>query len=136
MIVTTKVPDITVDNLDESKVILADNIVENVYPLFKDIYTEKRKEVTDLKDALSIQNKKINSSKVRIEELSKEYKKIKKVSKGLARISKLIESGLIYDSSLKHETVILLKIIDKLSEEKLDQQITKLVQFLNKRFSN
>jgi hypothetical protein len=50
-------------------------------------------------------------------------------------VEQLVESGLVYDGTLKHETVILLKIIDKLSSENLDQQLSKTIQMINKRFS-
>jgi len=63
-----------------------------------------------------------------------QYKKEKKISKLLSRIEKLLQSGLIYDSSMKHEMVILLKIIDKLPEDKLDIQLSKTMKTLSKRF--
>jgi len=135
-IIKTKIPDVIHDNIDQSKLILANNIIENVFPLFEDVYADKCEQSNVLKATLKRQSKKIQQQKESIENLSIEYKKRKKVSKALSRISKLIESGLIYDGSLKHETVVLLKIIDKLSEEKLDEQISKLVKFLNKRFTN
>jgi len=134
-IIQTKIPDVTLQNLDESKIVLANNIVKNVYPLFEDVYVEKCEKTNDLKATLERQNIEIKNRKKEIEELAKEYKKRKKVSKALSRINKLVESGLIYDSSIKHETIILVKIIDKLSEEKLDEQLSKLVKFLNKRYS-
>jgi hypothetical protein len=64
-----------------------------------------------------------------------EYTRKKKISKLLDRVEQLVESGLVYDGTLKHETVILLKIIDKLSSENLDQQLSKTIQMINKRFS-
>lgn len=135
-ITITKIPDVTLQNVDQSKITLADNIIENVYPLFEDIYTEKQQQSSILKNTLKQYSNKIKEQKEILENIALEYKKRKKVSKALSRINKLIESGLIYDSSVKHETIILLKIIDKLSEDKLNEQISKIVKFLNKRFSN
>ncbi len=135
-IIKTKIPDVTIQNIDESKIILADNIIKNVYPLFEDIYSETCEQTNILESKLKKQSKEIRERKQSIENLATEYKKRKKISKALSRVSKLIESGLIYDGSLKHETIVLLKVIDKLSEQKLDEQISKLVKFLNKRFTN
>ena len=64
-----------------------------------------------------------------------EYKKKKKVSKLLDRIEKLITSGLVYDGTLKHETIILLKITTKLSEDKLDYHLKDTLTTISKRFS-
>lgn len=135
-IIETKIPDVIPQNIDESKIVLADNIIQNVYPLFEDVYTEKCEQTDTLKATLKKQSVQIQIRKQSIENLALEYKKRKKVSKALSRINKLIDSGLIYGGSLKHETIILLKIIDKLSTEKLDEQISNLVKFLNKRYSN
>jgi len=135
-IIKTKIPDVTIQNLDESKIVLANNIVKNVYPLFEDIYSESCEQANDLESKMKKQSIEIRERKQSIERLAFEYKKRKKVSKALSRVSKLIDSGLIYDGSLKHETIVLLKVIDKLSNEKLDEQISQLVKFLNKRFTN
>jgi hypothetical protein len=64
-----------------------------------------------------------------------QYKRTKKVSNVLDRVGKLVQLGVGYDGSMKHETVILLKIIDKLPEEKLDQQLSKTMGIISKRFS-
>jgi hypothetical protein len=63
------------------------------------------------------------------------YKRKKKVTKLLDRIEKLITSGLVYDGTLKHETIVLLKIVDKLEEDKLDYHLHATLQTISKRFS-
>ncbi len=70
-----------------------------------------------------------------MEVLMVEYTREKKISKLLDRLDTLVESGLIYDGTMKHETVILLKIINKLPADKLDQQLAKTMQIINKRFA-
>ena len=84
-----------------------------------------------------IKNKRseLKVEKETIERLMVEFKRKKKVSLLLDRLDKLVESGLTYDGTLKHETVILLKIIDKLPADKLDQQLATTMQMINKRFS-
>lgn len=134
-IIETKIPDVTSQNINKAKEILADNIVKNVYPLFDEVYTGKVNEKTDLINKIKTIRNHLKTEKESIEQLMTNYKKSKKISQILDRIKALINSGLTYDGQLKHETVILLKILDKLPEEKLNQQLNKTIQILNKRFS-
>lgn len=134
-ITETKIPDVTSDNITSSKKILADNIIKNVYPLFDEVYTEKLEEATSLKNITITKRVELKGQKESIEKLIVEYNRKQKISKLLNRLDKLVESGLTYDGTLKHETVILLKIIDKLPNDKLDNQIANTVQMISKRFS-
>jgi len=134
-IIETKIPDVTMENIETSKKILAENVIENVYPLFDNIYSEKLSTIQGLKAQLNSKKKDLKTQKESIENLMGEYARKKKISKLLYRIEQLVNSGLIYDGTLKHETVILLKIIEKLPPDKLDQQLAKTVQIISKRFS-
>ncbi len=134
-IIETKIPDVTGDNIPLSKRILADNIINNVYPLFDGVYTEKLERSSAVKAQIKNRKNELKLQKDSIEHLMNEYKRKKKISKLLDRLGALVESGLTYDGTLKHETVILLKIIDKLPSDKLDQQLSKTIQMINKRFS-
>lgn len=134
-IVETKIPDVTSSNIDKSKEVLVDNIVKNVYPLYDEVFTGKINEKKDLISKMHGIKSLLKNEKESIEELMEQYRKTKKISQILDRIKTLIASGLTYDGHLKHETVILLKIIDKLPEDKLNQQLNKTIQILNKRFS-
>jgi predicted Holliday junction resolvase-like endonuclease len=134
-IIETRIPDVTDENINLSKTILADNIIKNVYPLFDGVYTEKLDVVKKLKIQIKSKKRELRTEKETMELLMNEYKRKKKISKLLDRLESLIESGLMYDGTMKHETVILLKIIDKLSPEKLDEQLSKSVKMLNKRFA-
>ncbi len=134
-IIETKIPDVTEENILPSKRILADNIIQNVYPLFDGVYTEKLETVNNLKRQIRNKKKDLQSEKESMEVLMVEYTREKKISKLLDRLDTLVESGLIYDGTMKHETVILLKIINKLPADKLDQQLAKTMQIINKRFA-
>jgi len=134
-IIETKIPDVTNDNIPSSKSILAVNIIINVYPLFDGVYTEKLEMSSAIKAHIKNKKNELKLQKDSIEHLMIEYKRKKKISKLLDRVDALVESGLTYDGTLKHETVILLKIIDKLPSDKLDQQLVKTVQMISKRFS-
>jgi DNA helicase IV len=136
MIITqTQFPDITESNLDESKITLANNIIKNVYPLFDDVYTEKVSQLKKLKVMYESRKNKVNENKTNLEVMLKKYDQKKKVSKLLTRLEKLVDSGLVYDGHLKSETIVLLKIIDKLSDEKLDHHLSETLKIIGKRFS-
>lgn len=134
-ITETTIPDVTDDNIPQSKKILADNIIKNVYPLFDSVYTEKLEATSALKMQIKSKRSELSNEKETIEHLMVEYKQKQKVAKLLDRLDKLVDSGLTYDGTLKHETVILLKIIDKLPPDKIDQQLAKTMQMISKRFS-
>lgn len=134
-IIETSIPDISEKTIEQSKIILAENIINNISPLLDEEYSTKVNKRRKLKEDYKLSKRTITAEREEIEKLLKEYNRKKKVSKILDRISKLVESGLINDSQLKHETVILLKILDKLPEDKLDMQLTRTMEVLNKRFS-
>ena len=134
-ITETNIPDVTTDNIIPAKKILADNIIKNVYPLFDSVYTEKLEASSIIKKHIKIKKNELKLQKDSIEQLMVEYKRKQKISKLLDRLDSLVQSGLTYDGTLKHETVILLKIIDKLPSDNLDQQLAKTIQMISKRFS-
>lgn len=134
-IVETSIPDVTKTNINETKEIIADSIVQNIYPLFDEFYTAKVSEKNKLQNQLIEVKNILKKEKDNFDRLIIRYKKDKKISQILERVKALISSGLLYDGHLRHETSILLKILDKLPEDKLDQQLNKTVQMLNKRFA-
>lgn len=134
-IIKTKIPDVTMNNIDESKQILANNIIANVYPLFNDLHKGKEKEAIRHKQGLSKLKSVLKHEKDSIKALLVRYSKAKKISKILDRINTMVESGLTNDGSLKHETVILLKILERLPSEKLNEQLNKTMMILDKRFA-
>jgi hypothetical protein len=135
-ITNTKIPDISPYNLSNSKINLANSIVNSIFPLFDEIYHGKINEEKGLKSNILSLKTKIKEEKTEILKNLKHLKKEQKVSKLLEKIEKLVTSGLIYDSTVKRETVILLKVLDKLPENKVDEHLTKAMQLITKRFSN
>lgn len=131
----TTIPNVVPENIDSAKTVLAENIIENVYPLFDEVYSTRVEEIDDLKKSLEKKKDLVHKHKVSLEQMMAEYKRKKKISKLLDRIEKLITSGLVYDGTLKHETVVLLKIATKLSEEKLDYHLKDTLRTISKRFS-
>ena len=134
-ITETKNPDVTESNLDESKIALANNIIKNVYPLFDEVYTEKVSQLKNLNKLYENRKAKVVKNKTNLEIMMKQYEQKKKVSKLLTRLEKLVDSGLVYDGHLKSETIVLLKIVDKLSNEKLDYHLSETLKIISKRFS-
>lgn len=131
----TKIPNVTPENISRSKTVLAENIIANVYPLFNEVYTTRVSEIEELKNILKSKKDIVQKHKIALEQMMAEYKKKKKVAKLLDRIEKLITTGLVYDGTLKNETVILLKIATKLSDEKLDYHLKDTLRTISKRFS-
>jgi hypothetical protein len=131
----THIPNIIPENIDKAKLNLADNIIHNVYPLFDDVYLTKRNEINALKEQLKAKRNRVLNNKKELEDMMLEYQKQKKISKLLSRVEKLVDSGLIYDGGLRHEMVILLKVVNRLNNEKLDQHLRETLQTISKRFS-
>jgi hypothetical protein len=134
-IIETEIPDVTEENLDQSKVILADKIITEVYPLFDEIYNSKIQQLSELKREYRDKVQQIRDVKNELELMNEEYLKKKKLANLLNRVSKLVESGLTYDGGLKHEMIILLKVSDKLTLEKLQEKISEVATIVRKRFA-
>lgn len=135
IIVETQTPDVTKFNISNNKEVIADNIIQNVYPLFDEVYQAKLDKVMQLKRRITSGKEKMKTEKETMQQLVAAYNKEKMISQVLDRIEKLVSAGLTHDGTMKHETVILLKIIDKLPKDKLQFQLAKTMKILNKRFA-
>jgi len=131
----TTIPDVVSENLDQSKLTLANNVIKNVYPLFDEVQREKRREVKELEKQLQETKNQVQQRKRVLENLLNDYNRQKKVRKLLNRIERLVNSGLVYDGTLRNDTRILLKVIPKLTDEKLDFHLQDVLKTINKRFS-
>ncbi len=133
-LLVTNIPDVTDTNVIESKMILSENIIRNVYPLFDEVLSSKIQRSQELEGKLATARKQVLKKKNTLEQLMTEYKRKQKESKLLARVDKLVQAGLIYDGTLKNEIIILLRIVDKLPEDKLDYHLKKTLNIIHKRF--
>ena len=131
----TSIPNVIPETVESSKRVLAENIIQNVYPLFNEVYKSKVDGVDNLKKELDKKRDVVLLHKNELQEIMSTYKRKKKVAKLLDRIEKLITSGLIYDGALKHETKILLKIVNRLPDDKLDFHLRETLKTISKRFS-
>ena len=134
-IVETQIPDVNMENVDSAKVDLANRVIKNVYPLFNEVYIDKVNELTRLKSELKEKRQEVVKRKNQLEELFSEYKRKEKVQKLLLRVSKLVSSGLVFEGTLKKETIILLKVLDDLSDERLDHHLGESMRIISQRFS-
>ena len=132
---TLKIPDVVKENIDQSKIVLSDNIISNVYPLFDEMYQDQINAMSSVNALYSKKKSKVQENKEELERLMRKLERVKKESKLLIRIEKLINSGLANDGSLKHENIILLKIYNKLTDEKLDFHLRNTLKIISKRFS-
>lgn len=132
----TNINDITKKNIPQSKLNLSEKIINNIYPLFDEIYLEKENLYNDLQDNISISHRKLTNKKTELDSLMTEVKRKRKIVKLLQRLEKLIYSDITFETSLKHETIILLKTIDKMSDERLDYNLNRTMKFITKRFAN
>lgn len=135
-IIETEIPDIDIKDIDKTKINLAEKIIHNISPLFNELIQEKTDQIETKVNEFKRMKKNIVSNKNEIENLFKHYKKKQKIKKLLERIDKLDSLGIINQGHLKQETIILLKIVDKLSDEKLDYHLKETLNYISKRFSN
>lgn len=134
-LINTGIHDINFKDIDQSKINLSNKIIENIFPLLKDIKSSKLEESESLKFELSRKTKKIQKEKNELEGMLFNYRRHKKIKKLLERISKIVKSGLTNSGSYRHETIILLKVIDTLSEDQLNYHLSETLKTINKRFS-
>jgi len=134
-ITETDIPDISIKNIDESKIRLADKIIENIYPLFDEMYTEKSARLIQLRKALVEKRNLVSSKKAELEKLLEGYKRKQKVKKLLERIERLVNTGLLGSGNSRQETIVLLKIIDRLPDEKLNEHLRNTMSIIKKRFT-
>jgi deoxyadenosine/deoxycytidine kinase len=134
-IVETSIPDIDVKNIDKSKLYLAEKIVEGIHPLLDDVYREKMKQLEELKGGYKVLRQRIHKEKRELEQLMAEHKRKRMVKNLVERISKLVSTGLVHEGAMRNQMVVLLKIVDNLSEEKLNHQLREITNMVSKRFA-
>jgi len=130
----TKIPDIN-KNINKAKENLGNKVIENISPLLDEFYVSKSNESKKLNQKLKDLRKQVIYKKNSLEEKMKDLSKKKKIKTILEKISKLITAGLAYDPSFKNEVIVLLKVLDNLSTDKLNFHLKEITSMINKRFS-
>jgi hypothetical protein len=127
-------PDVTDNNLEESKVLLANSIIKNIYPLFDNIFMDKKNKIEELKTHLVRRENIIKKKKELVQEFASSYEKEKTITQFLSEVENLMNTGMIMDSSVKHQVIVMLKTLDKFSQDKIKSRIIDIKRVLGKRF--
>lgn len=133
-IIETNILDIDKSNIDTAKITLAKKIINKVTPMFDEVYTSKKASINNLKQNINQKKLKVKEEKSKLEIMISNYMRKQKIKKLLERLSKLVTSGIVNDGLLRKDTIILLKIIDKLPNDKLDEQLRLTMTNITKRF--
>ena len=135
-IIVSDIPDIQKENLDKRKIEIADTIITKVSPVLDKENNSKIGLKQSLKNNIEELDKYILERKKKLENISEELKRKKRIKELLNLTSKLISKGLVYDEKLKNQTIVLLKIIDELSSDKIDLNLQNAKKLFNKRFNS
>ena len=134
-IIETTIPDVTEENIDEKKVELANVILSSFEPLLGEMHVKKSEEEKNLTSQIEINKERISKEKVGIQTLLNEYEKEKKIRKTLEAVSNVDPVKLEYNRSLKSEIVVFLRIMEKLSLEKVSSYLQDIIKISNKTVS-
>jgi hypothetical protein len=134
-IVETFVPDIIDSNIDQQKVLLSNRILSLVTPLLDGVVSKRVEERNALIFEFENNQKKISREKSELERLSRIYEKEKKIKNIFDAISNIDFVKFEYNKSLKNEVVVLLRIIEKLPEEKISSYLQNILKISNKTIS-
>jgi hypothetical protein len=134
-IIETDIYDLNPSTIDERKVSIANNILNLVGPLFDSEIKRSSKDLPKFKKIKVDIESELEETKKELKTLQIEFGREEKRKKLLNRIRQLSEAGLTADPSMKSEVIILLKVIDKLEDNLLDEHIERMVKSISKRFS-
>lgn len=134
-LIISDIYDITPKNIDEQKVVLADQILNSVGPLFEKEIQDQKSGFSELREQKNLIGLKLKTIKEELQNHQSELNRETKRKKLLLRIQQLIDVGLTSDPSLRSEIIILLKVIDKMEDDLLDEHIERMIRTISKRFS-
>ena len=133
-ILETDINDIQIENFNESKLKLTEEIINYIQPIFSKEYKEKIKEIKLFKKFLISKKDEINQEKIELESLFKIFNKKNKERELLVKMGKLVQTGLIQES-MKNELVTLLKSFENLPEEKISSYLNETIVLLSQKFA-
>lgn len=133
-ILETDINDIVIENLEISKLKLADNVISYIQPIFSKDYKEKVSEIKTLRKSIDDKKENIKKEKDELENLLKTFSKKNKERELLGKMGKLIQTGLIQES-MKNEMSVLLKSFENLPEEKITSYLNETIMLLSQKFA-
>jgi len=119
---------------NESKIELANEIINYINPIFSQDYNKKIREIKDLKKSLSEKKEKIKNNKIELENLLKIFSKKDKESQLIRKMGKLIQTGLIQES-MKNEMSVMLKSFENMEEEKITSYLNEVMRLVSQKFA-
>ncbi len=131
-IINTGIKDININNIDETKIEFADNIISKIKPLIDSAIHNIADEVTTYDRKLKFKDNEIATKKNKLKKDSEQLKRQEKISQLLENISKMIDLGIMKNTSFKNEVLILLKIIPKLDISKIEKHLNKTTNIVKK----
>lgn len=131
----TNISDVNDKNIDESKLRLAENVINTIYPKFEKKCSEKNNELEHLKEDLYNKKIEINNRKEHLQNLLEDFDRRKKVLKLVNRIERIISAGAASDGSIRHEMIVLLKVCETMNDDKLERNLERTKKILKKRYS-
>jgi len=133
-IVDTGIPDVHSSNINKVKENLANKVITRVSPLFEEVSVTRNEDVVSMKKELKAKRIDVIAKKRELEGLQESYKKNKSIKQLLNKLAVLVNSGLLYDPSLRNQTVIMLKVMDKMTNEKILDHVLEMSVLIKKRF--
>lgn len=131
-IISTNILDINNDNIDQIKLDLANNIINNIGPLLDSDFIKLQNLNQDLSESLKKLKYEINANKNILEKISIEYSRKKKQEELINIIYEIFENvKLANNYELKNHIKLVLKTIDDLKEKILNEQIKKFKIIFN-----
>ena len=131
-IIQTNILDISENNIDQTKVNLADKIINKIVPLLDSEFLHSKNLKRDLSE--SIKKKKIDilANKNILEKISVEFNRKKKQQELVNIISEIVKNvKLSNDFEIKSHIKLVLKTIEDLQEKRMNEQIKKFKVILN-----
>jgi len=133
-ILETEINDIPILSAKQSKLNLADNVINYIQPIFSKDYKNKIQEIKNLKELVDKKQEKIKQEKVELSNLLKTFSKKSKEQELLNKMDKLIQTGLI-QHTMKEEMINLLNSFENMEEEKITNYLNEAIRVISQKFA-
>ena len=132
-IIETNLLDLHEDNINDIKIDLANRVITNIAPFFDNKYETKYSKLIELKEIIKKKTNEIQNKKKILQKISSQFEKEKKIKKLLDRISNLIDNKLVTETGYRNEVILMLRTVDKLSENQIDKYLQDTLEVINKK---
>ena len=133
-IIETDINNFPNKNSEETKIELANEVINYINPIFSKEYNDKIKEIKELKKNISEKKEKIKSNKIELENLLKIFSEKDKDNQLLRKMGKLIQSGLLQES-MKSEMSVMLNSFEKIDDDKILSYLNEVMRVVSQKFA-